>query len=737
MKPTGGSTIEAALPIGQDVPAAEFFIPAVTSLAERRLRTLKHADSFGIFNPSGDAIAGPASPEGLFYRDTRHLSHFLLTLNEQLPILLASTVRDDNALLTCDLTNPDIHAADGRLMLEHDVIHIRRQRFLWNSTCHERLALRHFGTTPQTLRLGLSFAADFADLFEVRGSRRERRGVRQPAIVGKTQVELGYVGLDGLRRRSVLRFGSAVENLSANGAVFALVLQPGETRIIDLAVECTAQEEPRAPGRAEAFLPALRRARRAMRISAARAAVVTSANPTFNEAWRRAISDLYMLVTETEDGPFPYAGIPWFSTVFGRDSLITALQTLWLDPAIARGVLRHLARHQATAFDPASDAEPGKILHETRSGEMALLGEVPFRRYYGSVDSTPLFVMLAGAYLERTDDVDTLRALWPNIIAALRWMDESGDRDGDGFIEYRRQRDTGLVNQGWKDSNDSIFHADGSLAEGSVALVEIQAYAFGAWRAAAVVARRLGDGDAGKYAERADHLQRRFDAVFFDAAMGTYVLALDGNKKPCRVAASNAGHALFTGIALPERAAQIVKCLSRPEFFSGWGVRTLATDQPRYNPMSYHNGSVWPHDNALVAAGLARYRGQESAARVLSALFQASRMLPLHRMPELFCGFARAPGDPPTQYPVACAPQAWSAGAVFLLLASCLGLAIDAPRRRVTFAHAVLPEFLGRVEIRGLEIAGASLDVALHRHRSDVGLDVVRRPGDVEVVAVK
>ncbi|WP_395711465.1 glycogen debranching N-terminal domain-containing protein [Reyranella sp.] len=733
MKPTGGSTIEAALPIGQDVPAAEFFIPAVTSLAERRLRTLKHADSFGIFNPSGDAIAGPASPEGLFYRDTRHLSHFVLTLDEQLPILLASTVRDDNALLTCDLTNPDIHAADGRLMLEHDVIHIRRQRFLWKSTCHERLALRHFSTTPQTLRLGLSFAADFADLFEVRGSRRERRGVRQPAIVGKTQVELGYVGLDGLRRRSVLRFGSAVENLSANGAVFALVLQPGETRIIDLAVECTAQEEPRAPGRAEAFLPALRRARRAMRISAARAAVVTSANPTFNEAWRRAISDLYMLVTETEDGPFPYAGIPWFSTVFGRDSLITALQTLWLDPAIARGVLRHLARHQATAFDPASDAEPGKILHETRSGEMALLGEVPFRRYYGSVDSTPLFVMLAGAYLERTDDVDTLRALWPNIIAALRWMDESGDRDGDGFIEYRRQRDTGLVNQGWKDSNDSIFHADGSLAEGSVALVEIQAYAFGAWRAAAVVARRLGDGDAGKYAERADHLQRRFDAVFFDAAMGTYVLALDGNKKPCRVAASNAGHALFTGIALPERAAQIVKCLSRPEFFSGWGVRTLATDQPRYNPMSYHNGSVWPHDNALIAAGFARYGFRRQAARIFDGLFAASRYIDLQRLPELFCGFPRRQSHGPTPYPVACSPQAWATATPVSLLQSCLGLGFDTARGSVVFADPLLPDFLDDVALRRISLGGSSVDVALRRSESELAVEVTGRRGRIGV----
>ncbi|MGD9881675.1 amylo-alpha-1,6-glucosidase [Reyranella sp.] len=719
---------------GQDLPAAEFFIPAAASLAERRPRTLKHADSFGIFNPSGDAIAGPGSPEGLFYRDTRHLSHFLLTLNEQLPILLSSTVRDDNALLTCDLTNPDLYAPDGRLLLEHDVIHLHRLRFLWNSTCHERLALRHFGTTAQNLRLGLSFAADFADLFEVRGTRRERRGKHDSSFVDRHAVELGYTGLDGQRRRSVLRFGAPVQSLTANSAMFHLALLPGETRVIDLTVECTTGEHPRSQVQVDAFLPALRRARRAMRLSASRTPVAVSTNTTFTEAWRRAVSDLYMLVTETEDGPFPYAGIPWFSTVFGRDSLITALQTLWLDPAIARGVLRHLARHQATDFDAPSDAEPGKILHETRSGEMALLGEVPFRRYYGSVDSTPLFVMLAGAYLERTADVDTLRALWPNIIAALRWMDESGDRDRDGFIEYHRQSDTGLVNQGWKDSKDSIFHADGRLAEGPVALVEVQAYAFGAWRAAAAIARRLGDDDAAtKHAERAERLRRQFDAVFFDEAMGSYVLALDGGKKPCRVRASNAGHALFTGIALPERAEQVVKCLSGPSFFSGWGVRTLATGEPRYNPMSYHNGSVWPHDNALIAAGFARYGFRHSAARIFAGLFAASRYIELHRLPELFCGFPRRRSHGPTFYPVACAPQAWATATPVSLLQSCLGLGFDTSRGSVILDAPLLPDFLDDVSLRRISLGDSSVDIALRRSNSELAVEVTERRGNIRV----
>ncbi|HLM12509.1 MAG TPA: amylo-alpha-1,6-glucosidase, partial [Reyranella sp.] len=369
-----------------------------------------------------------------------------------------------------------------------------------------------------------------------------------------------------------------------------------------------------------------------------------------------------------------------------------------------------------------------------RQGEMALLGEVPFRHYYGSVDSTPLFVMLAGAYLERTDDVEAVRRLWPNILAALRWMDESGDHDGDGFIEYGRKRDTGLINQGWKDSHDSIFHADGTLAHGPVALVEVQAYAFGAWRAASSIARRLGDDDAADgYAERASRLQQRFDDAFFDKALGTYVLALDGDKKPCRVRASNAGHALFSGIARPERAEAVVKTLTSNAFFSGWGVRTVAIGEARYNPMSYHNGSVWPHDNALIAAGFARYGFRREAARLFGGLFAASGYIDLRRLPELFCGFPRERAHGPTFYPVACSPQAWAAATPLSLLQSCLGLRFDTARGSVAFDEPLLPDFLDDVTLRRLSLGDAAVDVALHRRGSDLSIEVLGRRGRLGV----
>ena len=712
---------------------AQFYIPATASLQERRPRTLKHGDTFAVFDHTGDALSGPGSPEGLYHRDTRHLSHLHLMMEGVRPMLLSSTMRDDNATLTCDLTNPDLFDRSGRLFLEHDLIHVRRLRFLWNATCFERLAIRNFDERPQHIRLEIAFAADFADLFEVRGTKRERRGVHHPAELGIDSVRLAYTGLDKRRRETNLHFDPAPTALMGDRVLFELDLEPRETRSLSIEINCEAAASSRPLRRA--FFVALRDARRALRTSAARAASIATSNEIFNEAVRRSVSDLSMLMTDTPEGPYPYAGIPWFSTVFGRDALITAWEVLWLDPAVARGVLGHLAANQATTLDPAADAEPGKILHEVRQGEMAELGEVPFRRYYGSIDSTPLFLMLAGAYLERTGDLETMRRLWPNFEAALSWIDTYGDRDGDGFVEYGRRTSEGLINQGWKDSYDSVFHADGTIARGPIAIAEVQAYVYGAWQAAADIAGRLGHARrAAELASRAEALQRRFDEQFFDDELGTYVLALDGDKKPCRVRTSNAGHALFTGIAYPGRAAAVVETLMAKSSFSGWGVRTVATTEARYNPMSYHNGSIWPHDNALVAAGFARYGFRREAARVLEGLFAASTYIDLRRLPELFCGFRRERSRGPTFYPVACSPQAWAAGACLSLLQSNLGIHFDPAAGQITFDRPTLPEFLDRVVLRRLSVGGGSIDVALARAEGEIVVNLLSRQGDVRVV---
>ena len=723
---------ESTAPLVEEVPEAPFYIPG-TGPSTRPRRTLKHGDCFVVLDSYADIGATPGGPDGIFFCDTRYLSHLEMLLNGQQPLLLGSNVRDDNSILTVDLTNPDIYL-DQKLVLPKDLLHVVRTIFLWRGAAYQRLRMQNHGERPFEFQLTLAFRSDFADLFEVRGLRRERRGIVTPEIRGKAEVALNYLGLDGGRRRTSLLFDPAPGHLSVCSASYAFVLQPNEGRSIFVTVKCDrgGQEDRPLP-----FRKGLRAAFNEHKAASRGRATISTSNQVFNEVACRSMADLAMLTTGTPQGPYPYAGIPWYSTTFGRDGIITALQMLWCDPGIAKGVLRRLAALQARDIDPSADAEPGKILHEMRGGEMAMLREIPFGLYYGSVDSTPLFVMLAGLYAEHTGDVETLGELWPNIEAALGWIDGLGDPDRDGFVEYRRADETGLVNQGWKDSHDAIFHADGSIAQGPIALCEVQGYVYAAKRLAARGARRLGKHALGDTLDaQAASLAERFEAQFWCEEIGTYVLALDGQKRQCRVRTSNAGQVLFSGIAAPERAAAVMRDLMRPSFFSGWGIRTVAREERRYNPMSYHNGSVWPHDNSLIAAGFARYGHKSAIDRLFKGLFDAASYMDLRRLPELYCGFQRGRQRGPTLYPVACSPQAWAAGTPLLLLQSSLGLEFDPDRNEILLRKPRLPPFLEEVTLCNLRLGQSAVDLMLRRQGTNVSLQVLRNEGHIKVTAV-
>ena len=705
-------------------------VSATQALQERRFHVLKNDDNFAILDSIGDMLAAPGSNDGLYYRDTRHLSQISLLIGGARPLLLSSSLSRDNLMLTANLTNVRIRDVNG-VQVDQGLIYIRRSVFLIGGACFTRLALLNYGMHSFEIMVDLGFEADFADLFEVRGMHRSHRGTQRATVLGPDAVRADYLGLDQQARQTLLRFDPAPVSLRPDSASFRVGLVPGERATVFMQVECApAQSDQRRPGLS--FGAGLLRARRSARASAARTASISAGESEFDEAVGRAASDLRMLTTNKPSGPYPYAGIPWFSTAFGRDALITALLVLWQDPSLARGVLGYLAQEQATEYDPASDAEPGKILHEVRAGEMAETREVPFRRYYGSVDATPLFVMLAGAYLQRTGDLATLRRLWPNIEAAIGWMDRGADADG--FVAYLRMTADGLANQGWKDSYDSISHADGTLATGAITLCEVQGYVYAARRAAAEIARCLGFADrAVGLDDSADRLRTAFEARFWSERLQSYVLALDGNGVQCEVRASNAGHTLLSGIASPERAAIVAAGLMSSDMFTGWGIRTLAAGEARYNPMSYHNGSVWPHDNALIALGFARYGLIGEAARLFDGLYAACETMEMRRLPELFCGFERRMGQNPTPYPVACSPQAWAAATLPALVGACLGLSFQPGTCTVRLDRPMLPPFLDQVTLRNLSLHTAMLSLRIRRSGEQVSVETLDRHGDVQV----
>ena len=722
--------------VGRAGPIRVKAAPSISAEAGGDLLTIKEGRVFVCSSRNGDIHPGLATGEGLYADDSRYLSELLLKIGGTTPVLLSSSAGFGYEAFV-ELTNATlrhvIHESDA---IPQMTLIVRRTR-LTAERVYERIEVRNHGARLAETDLELSFAADFADIFEVRGMRKRmsRGQALRPKRNGRG-LSFAYVGEDELFRETIidLRPDPAELDLSEEGgrATWALRLEPGEALRIEVTVEPSLGGERK---RRRSFETAVTKVQESSQQWRASCTQIGSPHRSFNRFIDASLRDLNALRTPSDGSDVITAGIPWYVAPFGRDSLITCYETLMLKPSLARDALLFLARHQAQADDPLRDAEPGKILHELRVGELARAGYIPFNPYYGTADATPLFLMLAGAYYRWTADLETMVQLRPAFDAALKWIDEHGDADGDGFVEYLRRSPGGLVNQGWKDSAGAVVHADGSRAEGPIALVEVQGYVYLAKERIAEVYEALGAGDRARALRwEAAGLKGAFNSAFWMPEEQSFALALDGDKRQVKSVTSNPGHSLYCAIADAEKGTAVAERLMAPDMFSGWGIRTLSTQSPAYNPVSYHNGSVWPHDNAIIAAGLKRYGFKDATQSIATALFEAATESPDSRLPELYCGFERRAHVPFVAYPVACRPQAWAAAVPFMLLQSMLGISARAPEGLLTVNKPELPSWLSRLEVKNIQIADSRVSLAFTRDGGVTSVSLLAREGDIRVM---
>lgn len=699
---------------------------------------IKERDVFLLTDMEGNAPLGNTNGFGLYLRDTRFVSGYELAIAGLRPTILLSSTRSQ-FMSAQVLTNPNLVLPDGQRVAEQ-TLQIRRYRVVRGHEISESLTFQNFNTFAVDLEISIHLAADFADMFEVRGIVRfdERGKMSAPSFEGRA-LRFRYEGRDRVVRTTLVTFDPPPTGCTTSEATaiptatarYTIQLPAGGAQrvalTLHLAEDHLDQPIPEPPS------PSLAKYRQVLSDDT----TITTNNELFNAVLAQSRLDLRLLLGGTKEEPFICAGIPWYATLFGRDCLITAMLDLWLSPSLARNTLRLLARLQGTRDDPTRDEEPGKILHELRRGELARLGLIPFGPYFGTIDATLLWIRLLADYYRTSGDIALVRELLPNLDAALAWIDAHGDFDGDGFVEYRRRTENGLVNQGWKDSWDGIVHVDGHLAEAPIALCEVQGYLHAALVGAASLFDALSQYDrARRLRLRAEGLSTKFDAAFWMPGEEFYAVALDGKKEQVRSITSNPGHALLSGIVPPEKRAPVAHRLMAEDMFSGYGVRTLSMRERAYNPAGYHLGTIWPHDNALIALGLKRSGEDALLHEIFTGHYDAIQHFPSLRMPELFCGFARTAFGVPVRYPVACTPQAWAAASWSAFLQATLGIIPYAPQRELRIARPDLPPFLHWVEVRRLRVGDAEIDLRYQRVGDHTAVDVSAMRGDVRVALV-
>jgi len=672
--------------------------------------------------PSGDIDAESEPSTGLYSRDTRYLSKLKITLGGVTPILLDSSSGVGQSAV---FTNPAFSSPDGSEFIPGQALVLRRERAV-ASTMAESISISNYSSRRALLEVRLQFAADFRDIFEVRGVERSKPQPPVTASVSESEVCWSYTGSDDVCRTTTLTFSEPPAVLNEHEAAFQLTVDPRGTHQFSLEVSVNG---PAAGQTASAALAHVTADETAWLHHSAR---ITTDNNAINDMLRRSLLDIQSLETERDGHTYLAAGVPWFDTLFGRDSLIAGMEILAFAPEVLRRALVVLASYQAESYDAVHDAEPGKIAHEVRWGELAAIGDVPFGCYYGSVDVTPLFIVAAGEYGRWTDDYATIRRLWPNLQRAMEWCQTKRKSGPRGFLSYRRESSAGLENQGWKDSHDAIVWPDGKLVTPPIALVEVQGYLAAAFDAYGRIAERLGEPGSEEMLRECVSFRAAIDEAFASDELG-YVLCLDGDGEPVPTPASNAGHLLWSGVARDDHAAIAASRLMQPDMFSGWGVRTLSTGVPGYNPIGYHTGSVWPHDNALLLAGLRRYGREHDAERLGSALIGMSLRMADYRVPELFSGDARALRPLPTPYPVASRPQAWAAASLPNAFVSMLGLR-PGRHRQLCIVHPVLPREIQTLHLNNLRFGGGSADLSFRRVGKHVSVEVEIVEGPIEIV---
>jgi glycogen debranching enzyme len=695
---------------------------------------LKEDDVQFVTNAAGDIPPDDTAGFGLYYRDTRFLSVFDLRIAGRKPLSISHNA-SKHYIATFQDINPALDMNGTRVPQQS--ISIRRSRFVTSQGLYERIGLLNCNHVAVDVQVDLVLDSDFRDIFAVRGFKSQPPAMSVESKWNGTSLYFAHRGRDGVMRRTLVSFSRAPDTFSNSTVSFRLRMEP--QGVASVVVRVQPQVGDTVEPMDEDFDRALDRLAASYRDWEQSSTQIETDNELFNRDLLRASrNDVRTLLERTEFGLVPDAGIPWYAVPFGRDAIITALQTLSYNPAIAEGTLRFLAAYQGKELDPFKEEEPGKILHELRRGELARLEEIPHTPYYGTVDSTPLFVVLFVEAMAWIQSDALYHDMLPAALQALEWIDTYGDVDGDGYVEYEAHRPGGVLNHGWKDSATSVQYEDGTNAVQPIALVEVQGYVYAAKLGMARLLRSHGDIRlAGRLEQEAEALRRRFNQDFWVQDEQFFCLALDGQKRQVRSVTSNAGHCLWSGICDPEKADAVAERLMAPDMFSGWGVRTLSADSPNYNPMSYHNGSVWPHDNAIIALGLRRAGHGDKAAQLVQAMCEAGFRFSDARLPELFCGFSRDQrfNSSPAAYVVSCSPQAWAAGSLFMFLESLLDIQPQEGPGSLGLTP-VLPAMFGRVCLRNLRIGTRRFDVTVERDGDSVGAAAVERADPATTAAI-